>query len=300
MKFALKTTMKRALLAGIAAAAVSSASAQYAPLAGTYVFGDAVAGFTTGSGSELIVNLGLISSLTNGEQWNLSTLLGTGVGNAGFANLNNLNWGVIGISGSTYYSTVAYNASAAGNGTAASGLSTIFGSASDNPIGSGGYVISTASDSYSWYNNVDQGNGAFNSPFGELGASADATTPASGSFTFAQDTATWFKNGATGGATTNYFALSSGGILVFSNAVVTPPVPQIVRVTRTASTSTSTIYFATTNGFTYSLYYTNAAGLKSPVATWPASLTTVTGNGLTNSLSDITTDTNRFYRIGVQ
>lgn len=217
MKLALKTTMKRALLAGIAAAAVSSASAQYAPLGGTYVFGDAVAGFTTGTGSELIVNLGLISSLTNGEQWNLGTLLGTGAGNAGFANLNNLNWGVVGISGSTYYSTVAYNASAVGNGTAASGLATIFGNASDNPIGSGGYVISTASDSYSWYNNVDQGNGAVNSPYNELNGSSDTVTPASGSFTFGQDTAIWNQNGsAAGNGPQPYnFSLNSSGVLIY-------------------------------------------------------------------------------------
>ena len=74
-----------------------------------------MAGFTTGSGNELIVNLGLITSLVNGEQWNLATLLGTGSGNAGFANLNNLNWGVLGISASQYYSTTINNTAAKGN-----------------------------------------------------------------------------------------------------------------------------------------------------------------------------------------
>ena len=120
MKKTLKTAIKGALLTGVAAAAVTSAQAQVQspPFGGAYVSGDFVAGFTTGSGSELIVNLG--NSLVNGEQWNLDTLLtgSTGSGDAGLS-LNGLNWGVIGINGGKYYATVASNPSAS-VGTAAS------------------------------------------------------------------------------------------------------------------------------------------------------------------------------------
>jgi hypothetical protein len=35
-----------------------------------------------------------------------------------------------------------------------------------------------------------------------------------------------------------------------------------------------------------------------PLHTWPSISTNVTGNGLTNSFMDITTDSNRVYRIG--
>jgi hypothetical protein len=217
MKKILNQTLKGMAFAGIMAAAVSSAQAQYASLGGIYTYGDAVAGFTTGSGNELIVNLGLISNLSNGEQWNLNTLLGPGAGNTGLTSLNNLNWGVVGISGSKYFSTVTDNPSAVGNGTAAAGLTTIFGPASDNPIGSGGYVVSTASDSYSWYNNVDQGNGAINSPYNELNGSSDTVTPASGGFTFGQDTAIWNQNGSTAGNGPQpyNFSLNSSGILLY-------------------------------------------------------------------------------------
>jgi hypothetical protein len=99
-----------------------------------------------------------------------------------------------------------------------------------------------------------------------------------------------------------YFTLNPNGTMTFTRAstvVAQPPAPKIVSVSR--SGTTSTIFFTTTNGtFTYSLYYTNSTGLAAPVTNWPASPTTLTGNGLTNSLTDTTTDTNRFYRIGVQ
>jgi hypothetical protein len=95
------------------------------------------------------------------------------------------------------------------------------------------------------------------------------------------------------------FTLSATGILTFSTGTtITPPAPLIVSVAR--SGNTSTIFFATTNGtFTYTLYYTNATGLTAPITSWATSPTTLVGNGLTNSLSDATATTNRFYRIGV-
>jgi hypothetical protein len=39
--------------------------------------------------------------------------------------------------------------------------------------------------------------------------------------------------------------------------------------------------------------------LTAPITNWTASPTTLTGNGNTNSLTDTSTDANRFYRIGV-
>jgi hypothetical protein len=93
-----------------------------------------------------------------------------------------------------------------------------------------------------------------------------------------------------------YFTLSTSGIVTFSTSLVsTPPTPKIVNVTRQGNTST--IYFTTASSFTYSLYFTN--NLAGPISSWPVSPTTVTGNGLTNSLTDTTTTTNRFYVIGV-
>ncbi len=295
MNYALKSAIHAALLGGMAAVAAGSAQGQYAPLGGAYTTGDAIAGFTTGSGSELVVNLGPISSLTNGEQWNLATLLGPGTGNAGFVSLNNLNWGVIGISGGNYYSTVVFNPAAKGNPSSAGDLTTHWGYLNQSQV-------SAASSADSWYNNVDTPNsGDTTSPYATLGNSADTTTPASGTFTFSQNSAAWYQNGTAlgAGAQTVGFSFSSDGVLAFTNlaSVVTPPSPQIVSIDR--SGNTSTIYFTTTNGFNYTLYYTNSAGLTAPVSTWPSSSTTVAGNGTTTNLSDTTTDPYRFYRIGV-
>jgi len=64
---------------------VTSAQAQYNA-------GDLIVGFTTGSGNDVVYDLGTFSSLVNGETWNISSTLS----GAGHANLNNLNWGVVG------------------------------------------------------------------------------------------------------------------------------------------------------------------------------------------------------------
>lgn len=94
-----------------------------------------------------------------------------------------------------------------------------------------------------------------------------------------------------------YFQLNPDGTMTFTRASVSTevPPPQITKITR--SGSTTRIYFTTTNGPTYTLHYTNSAGLSQPVANWPSSPTTLTGNGSTTNLTDITSDANRFYRV---
>ncbi len=220
MKTTWTTILRAAVLGGLAAAAVGSARAQYQPLGGAYALGDAVAGFTTGSDNDLMVNLGPISSLASGDEWNLNTLLGTGTGDAGNASLNNLNWGVIGASGGVYYSTAINNTSpvAKGTGQNANELTTLFGG-----IGSSGSALDLASDTYSWYNNVDQANGPTTSPYAVLGNSPDTTTPASGSFTFAQDSATWNTSGSSGAQQPQGFSFSSDGILLYGTAPIPEP-----------------------------------------------------------------------------
>jgi len=77
---------KAALLAALGLAGVSVAQAQ------TYTSGDLLVGFTTGSGTDLIYDLGSASSLTSGETFSgLSTLLA-----ADFSSESSLTWGVIG------------------------------------------------------------------------------------------------------------------------------------------------------------------------------------------------------------
>jgi hypothetical protein len=111
MKNSLTSILKGALLATTAAAAVSSAQAQTpnpVPLAGAYQQGNLLAGFTTGSGNDLIVNLGSLSSvLVNGNVWNLTAALS--LNGISFPSFTSASWGVIGVSttGSKTYSTAA-------------------------------------------------------------------------------------------------------------------------------------------------------------------------------------------------
>lgn len=98
-----------------------------------------------------------------------------------------------------------------------------------------------------------------------------------------------------------YFQLNPNGTMTFTrgsstNTVVPPPAPELLSVTRAANATT--IYFTTTNGATYTLYYTNAAGLATPISSWASSPVTIIGNGNTGSLIDTTTDSVRFYRVG--
>lgn len=100
-----------------------------------------------------------------------------------------------------------------------------------------------------------------------------------------------------------YFLLNPDGTMTFTRASsVTPPpppaAPTLVSVSRLADTST--IYFTTTNGATYTLYYTNAAGLGTPVSAWPTAAATVTGDGTVKSLTDTTGDGERYYAVGAK
>jgi hypothetical protein len=78
----MKIQIKSALVAiAVAAAAVSAQAATYN--------GDLLLGFTVGSGSDLEFDIGPITALASGDNWNLSSLLGG-------LNVSSVKWGVIG------------------------------------------------------------------------------------------------------------------------------------------------------------------------------------------------------------
>ncbi|HWD91542.1 MAG TPA: hypothetical protein VG938_04250 [Verrucomicrobiae bacterium] len=99
-----------------------------------------------------------------------------------------------------------------------------------------------------------------------------------------------------------YFSLNTDGTLSFTrgSSVVTPPAPPkpVLAIQRLGTTNL--ISFATTNGATYKLYFTNSVGLRTPLTNWPSISTNITGTGGTNSFLDITTDAIRFYGVTVQ
>ncbi len=112
------------------------------------------------------------------------------------------------------------------------------------------------------------------------------------------------NTGNTSGAAyfVGFFTLNTDGTMTFTRASANapqPPVPTITAFTRT--NTTSYVSFTTTNdaSFTYTLYFTNSAGLTTSVTNWPHS-GAVTGDGSVKTLTDVTTNTARFYRVGVQ
>jgi len=92
MKNRLKNTAKGAAIVGLALASVVSAQAQQV-LVNSYAQGDLIAGFTTGSGNDLLVNLGPESWLVDGHYWDIASLLSS----AGISATDpNLQFGVVG------------------------------------------------------------------------------------------------------------------------------------------------------------------------------------------------------------
>jgi hypothetical protein len=94
-----------------------------------------------------------------------------------------------------------------------------------------------------------------------------------------------------------YFELNSDGTMNFIRQASNPPAP-VLSIVR--SGNTSTISFSSANGSTYSLYYTNAAGLAAPLPNWPSLPSTISGDGNNKSFNDTTSDADRVYRVRIQ
>ncbi len=99
-----------------------------------------------------------------------------------------------------------------------------------------------------------------------------------------------------------YFELAPDGSMTFTReapgtTVVPPPAPALSIV---RSGNVSSITFLSTNQATYTLLYTNTAGLSAPSSTWPSLPGAITGNGSRQTFQDTTTDTTRVYRVQAQ
>jgi hypothetical protein len=269
--------------------AVAMASALVGAAEAATYNGDLLVGFTTGVGNDVIYDLGPAASLTDGQTWNLSSLL-TGY------NLNNVNWGVIGTkvigSNGNSWTTVdpsmpdpAPLPSLARWSQLNTALKSIYGNFS--AAGAGQSLTIASTDDNSW--NQQTINGALATQYvnvydnpNVLGAVTD---------NFYSMVATNQPPQLIG-----HFSLGTNAVVTFHIASSGPPPATQLSITRGGSVAT--ISFLTGNGFTYTLYYTNSGGLNTPIAGWPASPNTVIGNGGTNSIQDTSSDANRFYRVG--
>jgi hypothetical protein len=258
---------------------------------------------------------------------------------AAFSDLNNLSWSVMGtfynpefgtwsgFHGSTLWFTLPRGNVAVPTAAPArrsySSQSAVM--VSVDSIGTGAHNISTSLGTTNSNNNLtlvrEPADGdphtlsynldATSGLLANMPASIENTTPASFTAAVRSDLYQSVPNGyadpnsgTTSGAAyyAGYFTFNPDGTLTFTRAsgtVPPPPAPQITHITRAGNTST--ISFTTASGsYTYSLRYTNAAGLTAPVSTWPVAATTVTGDGTVKSLADTTTEAGRFYRVSAQ
>ncbi len=96
-----------------------------------------------------------------------------------------------------------------------------------------------------------------------------------------------------------YFEFNSNGTITFTRqAASTMPSQVTLKIART--NNASTISFLSSSSVTYTLCFTNSAGLNTPVSNWPSQSGTITGDGTTKSFQDATTDPMRFYLVQEQ
>jgi hypothetical protein len=126
----MKKQIKSALLAAAAVGALASAAQ-----ATTYN-GDLIIGFTATTGNDVVYDLGAVSQFSSGQSWSLGSILlsgttGVGVGSsassASVANLNGVQWGVVGSASSprSIFSSIDPNAAPPATIPGASGWSSI-------------------------------------------------------------------------------------------------------------------------------------------------------------------------------
>ena len=87
-----------------------------------------------------------------------------------------------------------------------------------------------------------------------------------------------------------YFDLSPAGVLTFTRDAGGSPPPPAPVLSFSRNGNVNTISFGTTNGATYTLLYTNLAGLTSARGNWPALGNPVIGTGGAMNFTDTTTD----------
>ncbi|HUL51175.1 MAG TPA: hypothetical protein VLU94_01190 [Candidatus Nitrosotalea sp.] len=305
--------------------AVVQASFQYNPR-------DLILGLRQSGGiSELTVNVGQVSNyyaLPPGTSITV-TNLSTNQLTAAFPNLNNLSWSVSGAIRTN--DDVSYpiqtlwiseprtdinvqsvpwvrksqlsqgNVAAVAYAIGEDGL--LYGNSQPaGPNNTATGVIIPSGDPYSY--------GASMGPDGDFAGAfqgvAENTTPANFSTAGTPVRSDLYELKPGSGATLNtpgtylgYFDFRTNGTLTFTAAggSVPPPSPTITAITR--SGNLTTISFTTTAGASYSLRYTDSAGLPTPIANWSVGGGSTVGDGNVQSLQDSSADGGRYYVISV-
>ena len=100
--------------------------------------------------------------------------------------------------------------------------------------------------------------------------------------------------GGGSGTYLGYFELSTNGAMTFYALPYPAPTLSV-----SAASGNVLISFPSTLNGTYTLFYTNAAGLAAPVSTWPAVGTNIIGDGTVKTFQQPNSGTGAFYTVGV-
>ena len=294
---------------------------------------DLLLGFQQLTGpSDLVVNLGSITNLYAIPAGNSITItnFSTNQLNAAFATLNAVRWSAIAVNRTTNELNIPINSiwvsdprtdintpaipwlrrSNSNLGVAGQNIATIGINAATyalaQPDGANNTptsVIIPGSDSFAYRASV----GPLGNLSGSFQGNIEISTP--DDFTGAGQPvrSDLFELRPASGATLNtpgtylgYLEFRPDGTMIFSAAstsIPLPPRPNITGIVQ--SGSTFSISFLTTNGFNYSLRYTNSTGLTASLTNWPVAGSPVAGTGGAATLEDTSSDTNRFYLISV-
>ena len=314
-----KTTLKCIVAAFVAGAAVLHANTfNYKP-------GDVLIGFRKASGgtTDLLVNAGSVTNFVH-QAANTTVTISTYTGQQlGVVGTNNIAWCafayITGTSNTLYVSSPRPD-----NNTQTTPYTTDRSSAQGQVVSQMGAIVNGAivqqnynglnsstavlePESYavsgggvSFYNGLwNDGSGQFNSTFqaqpeGFTAANfTTAGTPSRADFYYLPPNAA-----AVDGTFLGYFQLNTNGVMTYTAypaaAVVAP-----VITAHSRSGTTFTVTFTTGNSGTYTLRGTNSAGLSAPRSSWPA-INSVSGDGASHSLSDITSASDKFYTISAQ
>lgn len=223
--------MKRSILITLqssAALALMTAAAQ-----AQYSTGDFVVGFTSGSGNDVVYDLGRVSNFTDGQSWNLNSALTSSPGS--YSSLGNLNWGGVGgislgLSSSlkTVYSTVPAGQTTVPakipNTTTFNGIRTSIDTIGQF-ITSGPAGIDSASDPASWNGEtIVGGTGTFFNNYGSTTINdPNSTTPASFTSGAVVEDLYAVKADNTPGQLLGTLTFDSTGTLTFNASAVPEP-----------------------------------------------------------------------------
>jgi hypothetical protein len=278
-------------------------------------------GFTTPSSTgDLVIDLGKATQVIPGGTNTVDLIANGNVGQSAaalqaqlnnlYGSMNRISWGVVGghyTSGlnAAIYSTVNQGASAPPAPGAWGQTVSSINTAGETIDGSGAVanqqvVDPTFAVGTSWSEIIAPGttglafSGTYHNP--------NSTTPSTfaGATTQYQSEDLYLSMTSGHVVYQGHFTLGSDGSLTFTPASSVPTVPPPPHLSATRTNSTTTISFNTTNGVTYSLYYTNLGGLGTPVSSWPVSSTKISGDGTTKAFTDTTSDPDRVYRVKAQ